>query len=76
MLSDKLKNIQLERTKNLIREYGSGRYKQILFTDEKMFTTEQSFNRQNDRVYACSSYKTREKVLRVQMGHNLAQIMA
>jgi len=63
LLTNKLRKIQLE--KNLIREYGSGRYKQILFTDEKIFITEQSFNKQNDRVYTCSSYEAREKVLKV-----------
>jgi len=40
----------------LIREYGSGRYKQILFTDEKIFTIEQSFNKRNDRVYGLAAH--------------------
>ena len=40
--------------------------KEILFTDEKMFTIEETFNKQNDRVYAWSSKEARELVPRIE----------
>jgi hypothetical protein len=37
--------------------YGKERHKEILFTDEKRFIVEETFNKQNDRVYAGHSRK-------------------
>ncbi|KAL4100711.1 hypothetical protein QTP88_020745 [Uroleucon formosanum] len=37
------------------------KWSQILFTDEKFFTIEEKFNRQNDRVYAHNSQEAAEK---------------
>jgi len=36
----------------LLLLYGKERYKEILFTDEKIFTVEETFSKKNDRVYA------------------------
>lgn len=75
LLTDKLKQIRYKRSKKLIREFGSGRYQDILFTDEKIFTVEETYNKQNDRVYARSSYEAKEKVPRIQRGHHPASVM-
>lgn len=75
LLTDRLKRIRLERSKKLLRSYGRKKFKQILFTDEKIFTVEEKYNKQNDRVYARSSLEAREKVSRVQRGHHPAQVM-
>ncbi len=37
----------------------------ILSMDEKIFTIEQKFNKQNDKVYARTSYGAKAKVLRI-----------
>ncbi|VVC43196.1 Hypothetical protein CINCED_3A005863 [Cinara cedri] len=75
LLTDRLKRIKLERSKKLQRSYGRQKCKQILFTDEKIFTVEEKYNNQNDRVYATSSLEVREKVSCVQRGHHPAQVM-
>lgn len=54
-LNQRLKKIRLERCKRLLRKHANDRGKNILFTDEKIFTIEESYNQQNDRVYARSS---------------------
>ena len=48
--------------------YGKERYK-IFFTDERSFTVEETFNKQNDRVYAQSFKEIRELVPRIERGH-------
>lgn len=55
--------------------YGKEHYKKILFTDEKIFTVEESFNKQNDRVYARSSKEASELVPRIERGHYPASVM-
>lgn len=75
LLTDKLKAIRRERSKKLLRLYGKKRYKNILFTDEKIFTVEEKYNKQNDRVYARTSYEAKDKVPRVQRGHHPASVM-
>ena len=44
-----------EKKSRCLLSYGKERYKEILFTDEKIFTVEETFNKQNDRVYTWSS---------------------
>lgn len=75
LLTEKLKAIRHERSKKLLRLYGKNRYKNILFTDEKIFTIEEKFNKQNDRVYARTSYEAKDKVPRVQRGHHPTSVM-
>ena len=47
-----MKTTRLERCKRLKRRFGAGRHRRILFSDEKIFTIEQSFNHQNDRIWS------------------------
>ncbi len=41
----------LKKSKKLLRVYSKNLFKKILFTDEKIFTIEHKFNKQNDEVY-------------------------
>lgn len=45
----KRKKYGLKDTKGLLQSTAIENFDQILFTDEKIFTVEQAFNRQNDR---------------------------
>ena len=38
-----------------MRRLNGGRHRQVLFTDEKVFTIEEVVNKQNDRIYARSN---------------------
>ena len=54
MLTMQQKKNRLLRCRALLRRYGPEDVKSILFTDEKIFTVEEKFNKQNDRAYAQS----------------------
>ena len=69
------KKIRLDRAKALLARYADGQHRKILFTDEKIFTIEEKFNKQNDRVYARSSREAKKKVGRVQRGHHPASVV-
>lgn len=75
LLTDKLKEIRRTRSKTLLKIFGKKLYRKILFTDEKIFTVEASFNKQNDRVYARSSKDACDKIPCVQRGHHPASVM-
>lgn len=70
-----LKENRKKKSRRLLSLYGKERYKEILFTDEKIFTVEETFNKQNDRVYAQSSKEARELVPRIERGHYPASVM-
>lgn len=75
LLTPQLKELRFKRSKELYRLYGKEFYKRILFTDEKVFTIEEKFNPQNDRVYARTSQDAQRKAPRVQRGHFPASVM-
>lgn len=75
LLTSQLKSIRTTRSKALLQRYDNNKHRQILFTDEKIFTVEEKFNRQNDRIYAHSSREAREVASRVQRGHHPASVM-
>lgn len=74
-LTAALRCIRATRAKKLWQQHAKGGYRQILFTDEKIFTVEEKFNRQNDRVYAHSSREASEKIAKVERGHHPASVM-
>ncbi len=60
LLNTCLRSLQLKWLKKLMFIYSKNLFKKILFTDEKIFTIEQKFNKQNDNVYTlghCTSSK-------------------
>ena len=52
LLSDKVKVKRLQRSKIILQKLKAGTAPNIIFSDEKLFTVEQAFNPQNDRVLA------------------------
>ncbi|EYC39473.1 hypothetical protein Y032_0655g1201 [Ancylostoma ceylanicum] len=53
-LTEDAKKKRKDRCQKLLRRIQGGLHRLIVFTDEKVFTVEQAFNKQNDRVYARS----------------------
>lgn len=49
LLTPALKEIRRLRSKILLKRYAHGAHRRILFSDEKIFTIEEKFNRQNDK---------------------------
>lgn len=52
MLTVAQKKKRVEKCRALLKRYAGESLHRILFTDEKIFTVEEKFNRQNDRIYA------------------------
>lgn len=75
LLTAALKEKRKRKSKALLSRYAKNAHRQILFTDEKIFTVEESFNKQNDRVYARSSREASQLIPRVQRGHHPASVM-
>lgn len=49
LLTEAAKKKRRERCPRLLERFADGDHRQVLFTDEKLFTIEQAHNRQNDR---------------------------
>ncbi|KAI6646058.1 Transposase [Oopsacas minuta] len=54
-LNPSIRTKRLARSKALLQGFAPGAQEQILFSDEKIFTNEEAWNRQNDRILATSS---------------------
>ncbi len=52
LLNDKQKLIRLTKCKALKQRFSHDRHRQILFSDEKLFSIEESHNTHNDRMWA------------------------
>jgi len=52
LLTEKMKQDRLKKAEDLKRRFGRGAHRTILFSDEKLFTIEEVFNKQNVRVLA------------------------
>ncbi len=59
----------------MLQRFKNNAHHKILFTDEKIFSVEKSFNKQNDRIYAQSSEDGRNKFPRVQRGHHPERVV-
>ncbi|XP_065647134.1 uncharacterized protein LOC136076974 [Hydra vulgaris] len=64
-----------EKCAQLLARYGPAAVNRILFTDEKYFTIEIKFNRQNDRVYAKSRAELPHHAGYVTRRHHPEQVM-
>lgn len=53
-LTDQMKATRLQRCRELLKRFKPADTLDILFTDEKLFNIEQSFNHQNDRIWSKS----------------------
>jgi hypothetical protein len=75
ILTPALKEIRQRRTERLLQWHAENGHENILFKDEKIFTIEEQYNRQNDEIYAHTSHELKEKVPRVQRGHHPSCVM-
>lgn len=66
-LTDKQKKNRLDRAKALKSRFANGLHRQILFSDEKFFPIEESFNHQNDRIWSAEKPSNEERVVERQM---------
>lgn len=71
-LNDRLRKLRRERCPILLRRHDA---RKILFTDEKIFTVEEKFNRQNNKVYAKSSKDVPASARNVSRTHHPASVM-
>lgn len=71
-LNERLKKIRLDRCRPLLRRHDG---KNILFTDKKIFTVEEKYNRQNHKVYARSSREVPPIARNIQRSHHPASAM-
>ncbi len=70
-----IKKIRRDRAKQLLQRFKNNTQRNIVFTDKKIFSVEESFNKQTDCVYAQSSEDARNKFSRVQRGHHPESVM-
>jgi len=75
LLIPALKEIRQTRTEHLLQWHTKSRQENILFKDEKTFTIEEQYNRQNNKIYVQTSHEAKEKVPRVQRGHHPSYVM-
>jgi DNA-binding Lrp family transcriptional regulator len=54
LLTTKNKADRITKSKAMLARLGNGTHLNVLWTDEKIFTTEQALNKQNDRILASS----------------------
>lgn len=52
LLTNQNKQVRLQRCRQLLRRAATHQWEKILFTDEKVFTIEQTHNHQNDRIWS------------------------
>ena len=64
-----LKGNREKKSRHLLSLYGKECYKNILFTDEKIFTVAETFTKQNDTFYVPSSKKAHNLVPSIKRGH-------
>ncbi|RVE40580.1 hypothetical protein evm_014769 [Chilo suppressalis] len=73
-LNARLMDLRLKRCRALLK-YAGKKYQVIPFSDEKKITVEESYNKQNDKVYAHSSEEASNRIPRVQRGHFPSSLM-
>ena len=71
----RLIKIRHERAKRLFQWHAANGHENILFTDKKIFTVEEKFNKQCDKIYAHSSAEAKEQTPWVQLAHYPASMM-
>jgi inhibitor of nuclear factor kappa-B kinase subunit alpha len=74
-LTPALKEIRQTKTELLLQWHAENGHENILFTDEKIFTIEEQYHCQNDKIYAQTSREVKEKVPSVKRGHHTPYVM-
>jgi inhibitor of nuclear factor kappa-B kinase subunit alpha len=75
LLNTTAKRNRLQRCRALKKRFANGRHSNIVFSDEKLFTIEQSFNRQNDRILATGLSEMVENARHVTRTQKPASVM-
>jgi hypothetical protein len=60
-LTPALKEFRQTRAEHLLQWHAKNGYKNILFMDEKIFTIEEQYNKQNKKIYAQTSLEVRSE---------------
>lgn len=74
-LDDKMRATRLQCCRDLLKRFSRGRHCSIVFSDEKLFTVEMSFNKQNNRVIAKSIQDANNNGRMVQRKGHAASVM-
>lgn len=74
-LSAKNKKDRIDRCKRLLKRHGQKSVEKIVFSDEKMWMLQESYNAQNDRIYSISINDVPQNVRTVQRYQNSSAIM-
>jgi hypothetical protein len=74
ILTPALKEIQQTRAHRLLQWHAENGNENI-FMDEKLFTIEEQYNHQNNKIYAQMSREVKGNVPRVQGGHHPSYVM-
>lgn len=74
-LDARLMDLRLKRCRALLKRYAGNNNREILFSDEKIFYVEESYNKQNVTVFAHSSEEASKHVPRVQRAHFPSSLM-
>jgi hypothetical protein len=61
LLTPALKEIEQTRAKRLLQWHAKNRHKNVLFRDEKIFTIEEQYNNQYNKIYAQKSLEVRSE---------------
>ncbi|KAI6646849.1 hypothetical protein LOD99_9118 [Oopsacas minuta] len=75
LLSEQNKNKRLQRCKELVSRYKNHAHRDILFSDEKLFTVEQVLNFQNDRILATAKNTLPKSTFQVSRANMPASVM-
>ncbi len=75
MLTIAQKTGRVTKCKKLLKRHGKKKIENILFTDEKIFNVEESYNRQNDRIYAKSAKDIPKAKKKVKRAHHPGYVM-
>ena len=65
---------RVEKCRALLRRHAKPEMAEVIFSDEKIFTVEQTFNRQNDRILASDVNSIPGDIHRVQRSQHPAQL--
>jgi transposase len=74
-LSAKNKEDRVKRCQQLLKRRGAKSVEKIIFSDEKMWTLQESYNAQNDRIYSVSIQDIPQNVRTVQRYQNTSAVM-
>lgn len=74
-LKDVQKQERVKRSKALLKRHGAQSVKSIIFSDEKLFITEEKFNAQNDRIYSLAIEDIPENLRTVSTFQNKNSVM-